>query len=34
MEEYTELNGTIDSVVYRNDENGYAVIRILKRNTP
>ncbi len=28
MEEYTELNGTIDSVVYRNDENGYAVIRM------
>lgn len=28
MEELTELNGTIDSVIYRNDENGYAVIRV------
>lgn len=28
MEEYTELNGVIDSVIYRNDENGYAVIRM------
>ncbi|MDO4815325.1 MAG: ATP-dependent RecD-like DNA helicase [Bacillota bacterium] len=28
MEELTELNGIISSVIYRNDENGYAVIRM------
>lgn len=28
MEELIELNGTIDSVIFRNDENGYAVIRV------
>lgn len=28
MEELIELNGTIDSVIYKNDENGYAVIRM------
>lgn len=28
MEELTELNGTVDSVIYKNDENGYAVIRM------
>ena len=28
MEELTELNGIISSVIYRNDENGYAVLRM------
>lgn len=32
MEELTELNGIISSVIYRNDENGYAVIRMEQDN--
>ncbi len=28
MEELIELNGIVDSVIYRNDENGYAVVRL------
>ena len=28
MQEYAELNGTIRSVIYSNDENGYAVLRV------
>ncbi len=32
MEELAELNGIISSVIYRNDENGYAVIRMEQDN--
>ena len=32
MEELTELNGIISSVIYRNDENGYAVLRLEQDN--
>ena len=28
MPELTEINGIISSVIYRNDENGYAVLRL------
>ena len=29
MVESSEINGTVSSVIFRNDENGYAVVRIL-----
>jgi len=32
MDELKELNGTISSVIYRNDENGYAVLRMEQDN--
>ena len=32
MEELCELNGIISSVIYRNDENGYAVLRMEQDN--
>lgn len=32
MVESSEINGTVSSVIFRNDENGYAVVRILTEN--
>lgn len=29
MNELTEINGSVSSVIYRNDENGYAVVRMV-----
>ena len=32
MVELSEINGTVSSVIFRNDENGYAVVRLLTEN--
>lgn len=32
MVELSEINGTVSSVIFRNDENGYAVVRMLTEN--
>ena len=32
MVELSEISGTVSSVIFRNDENGYAVVRILTEN--
>lgn len=32
MVELSEINGTVSSVIFRNDENGYSVVRLLTEN--